>query len=416
MITLTETAAEEHLAATAFAPAAPGLLGLTVELLLSHPGVPHPLVDSLRARPRMRHGFLTARSARVLVASGPPSPGIDSCAERMAQDLSNARALVAGHGLTVLDGAADPTPGAPERYATAGVRVVVEAGTAEPGPRSIARRWQVAQAIGPVLAAAFANSPLCRGRPTGWRSTRLALRHMALTAPGAAGIEGSETVIRDIANRPAIPTTRRPVTTARPGHTTVADPRAAWASLVLDAPLTGRFASPGPEDPAVGSTGGAESGPGPSFRDWLRSGIAPAPTLADLEHHLRTVRPPVSARGHLEIDVADAQPGDGWRVPLAVVAALLDDPGAGEVALAATAPLDGMPGLWTRAARSGLTDPALADAARQCFLAAYAALARHGVGRPLRDAVAEHLERYVLHGRCPADDVLDRDGHYTVQP
>jgi glutamate--cysteine ligase len=40
-------------------------------------------------------------------------------------------------------------------------------------------------------------------------------------------------------------------------------------------------------------------------------------------------------------------------------------------------------------------------------MAAYAALARQGVSRELRDAVAEFTERYVHRGRCPADDILD---------
>ncbi|GAB1691879.1 glutamate-cysteine ligase family protein [Krasilnikovia sp. M28-CT-15] len=380
MITLTEAAAEEHLAATAFTPAAPGLLGLTVELLLERPGLPQPLMEPLAARPRMRHGYLTARSARVLVVSGPPSPGIESCAERMAQDLGATRALVAGHGITVLDTAADATPGAPQAYASAGVRVALEAGTEDAGTGGMARRWQVAQAVAPVLAAAFANSPLRRGRPSGWRSTRLALRHL----PGPAG--PATTVDRARGARPA--------GKRGPGvAVTAADPRTAWAALVLDAPVAGAGSRP------------------PTFRDWLRSGGTTAPTLGDLERHLRTVRPPVAARGHLEIDVADRQPADGWRVPLVVIAALIDDPGAGEAALAATAALAGTTGVWHRAARAALTDPALAVAARQCFLAAYAALARQGVARPLRDAVAEYLERYVLRGRCPADDALDRGEH-----
>ncbi|BFU44704.1 glutamate-cysteine ligase family protein [Krasilnikovia sp. MM14-A1004] len=398
MITLTEAAAEEHLAATAFTPAAPGLLGLTVELLLERPGLPHPLLESLAARPRMRHGYLTARSARVLVASGPPSPGLESCAERMTQDLHSARALAAGHGLAILDSAADATPGAPDAYATAGVRVVLEAGTDDAGPGGIARRWQVARAIAPVLAAAFANSPLRRGRPTGWRSTRVALRLPPAPAPDADGSRpvGAEGPGSAGPGLPGEAGTRVSGATGsrRPGGAAVtADPRAAWAALVLDAPVAGA----GPQSP--------------SFRDWLRSGGTTAPTLADLERHLRTVRAPVAARGHLEIDVADGQPGDGWRVPLAVIAALVDDPDAGEAALAATAALTDTPGLWSRAARAALTDPALAVAARQCFLAAYAALARQGVARPLRDAVAEYLERYVLRGRCPADDALDRGDH-----
>src|SRR5690606_15564989 len=37
------------------------------------------------------------------------------------------------------------------------------------------RRWRLAHALGPVLTAAFANSPVRAGRRTGLRSTRQAL-------------------------------------------------------------------------------------------------------------------------------------------------------------------------------------------------------------------------------------------------
>jgi glutamate--cysteine ligase len=38
----------------------------------------------------------------------------------------------------------------------------------------IERRWRRVHVLGPTLVAAFANSPLAGGIPTGWRSTRLA--------------------------------------------------------------------------------------------------------------------------------------------------------------------------------------------------------------------------------------------------
>jgi glutamate--cysteine ligase len=365
---LTETAAEQHLARHAFTPGPPGFVGAAVDLLLTRPGLPFSLVESLAARPPLRHGFLAARSARVLVVSGPPSPGLDVCLARMTEDLPIPLPLIAGHGITVLDVAADTAPagspsvGSPSvgtpsvgtpsvgtpSVGTAGVAVALEAGADGDGPAGWRRRWALAHAVAPVLAAAFANAPLHGGRPSGWRSTRQALRS-PLRPPGDP------------------------------------DPRAAWARLVLDAPVT----LPGR--------------PAGTFRDWTRA--ADRPDAADLARHLRTVRPPVAARGHLEIDVADRQPGDGWRVPVAVITALLDDPVAAAAAEAATAGLSGR--LWERAARDGLTDPALAAAARACFLAAYAALARQGVARPVRDAVADFIERYVLRGRCPADDVLD---------
>src|SRR5262249_6440899 len=40
-----------------------------------------------------------------------------------------------------------------------------------------ATRWERAHALGPVLLAAFANSPLSAGRPCGWMSGRQAVWH-----------------------------------------------------------------------------------------------------------------------------------------------------------------------------------------------------------------------------------------------
>lgn len=131
------------------------------------------------------------------------------------------------------------------------------------------------------------------------------------------------------------------------------------------------------------------------------------PGLTELARHVGALRPPVAARGHLEIDVADQQPGDGWRVVVAVTAVLLDDPRAAAATEQITAPLAAEPGLWERASRDALSDPVLAAAARACFVEAYGTLARHGAARDLRDQVAEFTERYVMRGRCPADDLLD---------
>lgn len=365
-MSLTEPAIELLVATQALTPGLPGLTGLAVDLLLEEPGLPDPQVGPLRRRPPLRHGFLSARSRRILVVSGPPSPGMEVCAARMTEDLRLSSPRIAGFGIAGHDGARpvigvrdeaadsiDPAVADDGTFATAtaGVRVALEAGTENDGPFGLRRRWQLAHAIAPVLAAAFANAPLRHGRPTGWRSARQALR-------------------RDL---PAAP----PET----------DPRRAWTALVLDSPVAGTTRT---------------------LRAWSRSGPGDRPTPADLTRHVATLRPPVAARGHLELDLADRQPGDGWRVPLAVIAALLDDPQAATVAEDATRALPATPRLWERAARDALTDPALAAAARECFVAAYAALARQGVCRELRDAVAGFTERYVLRGRCPADDVLDR--------
>jgi len=154
--------------------------------------------------------------------------------------------------------------------------------------------------------------------------------------------------------------------------------------------------------------------PGVTFRDWLRdggSGPLRAPTAEDLDYHLSTLFPPVRPHGHMELRMIDAQPGDGWIVPAAVVTALTDDERAADAALAAAEPVwEGSPDAqdpWLRAARCGPADPRISQASKQCFEAADAALARSDAPTPIRRAVADFTERYVLKDRCPADDQLD---------
>lgn len=364
MTTLTEQAAEEFFAARAFAPGLPGFVGIAVDLLLDPASAP-------AGRRPLRHGFLDARSPRVVVVSAPPSPGLEVALRRTSDDLAAAVRVMDQNGLTVLPVAAEARTAPAE---TAGIRIGLEAGHDGDGPLGLERRWILAHNLAPVLAAAFANAPLHDGRPNGWRSVRQALRRDLPVLPGHhRQAEG-------------LPIQRIPDSLAAGvGSRFAIDPRTQWAAQVLDAPtVTGR-----------------------SLRERFRAGARL--TVADLERHLAGLRPPVAARGHLEIDVADRQPGHGgWRVPAAVITALLDDPRAAEEAYAATAHLADEPGLWERAARDALTDPVLADAARACFLAAYGALARQGASRELRDAVADFTDAYVNRGRCPADDLLDR--------
>ena len=55
---------------------------------------------------------------------------------------------------------------------TASVQVCLDAGDDSDGPSGYRQRWRLLHAIGPVLVAAFANSPLRDGKPTGWASSR----------------------------------------------------------------------------------------------------------------------------------------------------------------------------------------------------------------------------------------------------
>jgi glutamate--cysteine ligase len=147
---------------------------------------------------------------------------------------------------------------------------------------------------------------------------------------------------------------------------------------------------------------------GLTFRDWIRGTAAlRPPTAEDLDFHLTTLFPPVRPHGHLELRMIDAQPGDGWIVPAAVVTALTEDPIAADAAMAAVAPLWADPDVWLRAARFGPADPDISRASRRCFEAAWAALLRAGAPPAVTEAVGGFISRYVLKDRCPADDQLE---------
>lgn len=280
---------------------------------------------------------------------------------------------------------------------TAAVQVNVGLG---PGADDAARQWRLAHRLGPTLAAAFANSPLVEGRPSGFRSTRLATwwaMDGTRTAPAEAYDPGP----------------------AGPGggaaHEAVTGPDA-WAGYALAARV---MLMPTPTGQLVPMATPL------SFAQWAVEGHELGwPTIADLDYHLGTLFPPVRPRGGagpgraaanqavgcwLELRMLDALPDPWWQVPVAVAAALLADAEAGATAdRAATAA--GAVGRWVDAARTGLAHPALATSARACFQAALAALGRRGDDRRVTDLVAEYADRWVDRGRCPADDRLDAWG------
>lgn len=406
---ITEDEAEAHIHGICFKNGPPASVGVELEWFVRDLVDPATPVDPARLtgavtdlRTLPLGSALTQEPGGQLELSSLPAGSLTECVDTAAAELAAVRGRLRerhglgleGHGLDpwlpprrLLD---QPRYRAMETYfdragtvgrimmgSTASVQVCLDAGTDEPGPFSIGRRWLLAHLLGAVLVAAFANSPLREGRPTGWRSTRQAVW---------ADLDAERTNAP-----PAAP-----------------DPRAAWAAYALDAPLL-----------CVRSGNGkpwAVPPAGLTFREWIRTGTPRRPATADLEYHLTTLFPPVRPRGHLELRMIDAQPGDdGWMVPLAVTTALFDDPAACEVAYRAVKPLADTAGpapaprnpLWRRAARLALTDPELRATAAICFAAALEALPRLGASTGLQAAVADFTERYVLRGRCPADDVLD---------
>lgn len=403
---VTEAEVDALVRGICFKTGPPRRLGVEVEWLVHELRAPQLPVTSERleaAYAALRtvplSSALTVEPGGQLELSSPPAASLMECVDTVRADLDAVRAVLREDGLALVGLGHDPWH-APRRFlreprydameacldrtgpagrammcTSASVQVCLDAGYEEPGALGHVRRWWLAHQLGPVLVAAFANSPLAGHRPTGWLSTRQ-LR-WAQIGTGRAG-----------------------------GPVLDSDPRAAWARHVLDAPVMCVRRDGGPWDVPKGLT----------FREWTRSKAPRAPTRDDLDYHVTTLFPPVRPRGHLELRMIDAQPGDdGWIVPLAVTTALFDDPEAAETAYRAVKPLaertHGMPAphnpLWRDAARGGLADPELREVAAACFAAALRALPRLGATTGVVDAVAEYRDRYVARGRCPADELLD---------
>ncbi|MFH8791194.1 ergothioneine biosynthesis glutamate--cysteine ligase EgtA [Streptomyces sp. NPDC017941] len=406
---VTEPEIEALVRGICFKTGPPTVTGVELEWLLHRPDAPDTPVTSARvdaARAALGtkslHSAVTVEPGGQLELSSLPAGSLMECVAAVSADLAVVRDALRPLDLTLTGLGADPWR-APSRIlheprydametwfdragdagrrmmcSTASVQICLDAGYEEPGPLGYARRWRLAHLLGPVLVAAFANSPLTEGRRTGWRSTRQAVW---------AGIDPG---------RSAAPALDE-------------EPRAAWSRHALDAPVMCVRAE------------SADSAPwlvpeGLTLRSWARKRTPRAPTRDDLDYHLTTLFPPVRPRGHLELRMVDAQPGDdGWIVPLAVTCALFDDAEAAETAYRAVKPLAERAGatppphspLWLDAARYGLSDPELHDTAAVCFAAALDALPRLGADRRVLAAVAAYAERYVAHGRCPADDLLD---------
>ena len=381
-----------------FAPSSDDRIGVELEWLTvderDHQRPPSPARTRavLRAAQALRDDDVLPAGSRLtfepggqLELSSPPETTVTGACQVAAADLAAARDALAASGIRLVGLGLDPVREcirlldapryrAMEEYfdrlgdtgrsmmcRTAAVQINVGAGTGE----QLHRRWHLAHTLGPALAAAFANSPLDGGMPSGWRSTRLAV-WLALdrgrTAPADDG-----------------------------GH-----PADAWTRYVLDA--------------RVMLIRGADDRYVPLDRDltfaaWMRDGHELGfPTIDDLEYHLTTLFPPVRAKGWLELRMIDALPDPWWRVPVAVASALLlDDATSGWAARIG----HGVAGLWTEAARHGLAFPALAEGARACFALAAEALPRVGADADTCALVAAYNDRWVARGRSPADDRLE---------
>ncbi|HEV2347672.1 MAG TPA: ergothioneine biosynthesis glutamate--cysteine ligase EgtA [Actinocrinis sp.] len=404
---LREEDAEAHVHGVCFKTGPPARVGVELEWLVHDhldprlPVAPERLdaaVAELAARGLVRGGTVTREPGGQVELSSRPAANLTECVAGTAADLAAMRRVLGESGLVMVGNGLEPLHD-PQRVlnhpryrameahfdhigpwgrvmmrSTAALQINLDAGDDSPGTSGYRRRWELSHRLGPVLVAAFANSPIHRGTATGWCSTRQAV--WSRIEPGR---------------------------TNAPQHDD--DPRAAWVRYALDAHV---LCVRGPESADWIAPHGL------TFRAWLRGvpGLR-RPTVDDLDYHLTTLFPPVRPRGWLELRMIDAQPGDGWQLAAATATALFDDPVAAEAAYELTEPLCDGPSpvpdqaVWTRAARYGPADPEIGKAARAALAAAASALGRSGAPRPLQEAVGRFLEQYTEQGRCPAHDQLD---------
>jgi glutamate--cysteine ligase len=394
-------AAEAYITRICFKIGPPKLVGLELEWLVHDrrqpelpltparlaaalgPHTPPALRDPLTTPPAtMPNGSaVTVEPGGQVELSTRPAASLAACLADAAADSRLLDARLAHAGLSTLGAGADPhrTPtrvldvpryASMEAYfdrrspsgrtmmcSTAAVQPCLDAGQPA-GADSFVDRWRILHDAGPALVGMFANSPVLASGRTGWKSSRQ-----------AAWLDID------------------PARTAPPE--TAADPREAYASYAMRAPLLCIRRDDGPWS----------APPGVTFADWVAGAVDTSPTYDDLAYHLSTLFPPVRASGHFEVRYLDAQPGDGWIVPTAVAWALTATATARDRAAAAVEPTAGR---WGDAARAGLDDPTLARAARELAEIALDGLADQPA--PIVARVAEFAERYTTRGRCPADD------------
>jgi glutamate--cysteine ligase len=391
------TDAEVYVASTCFKTGPPALLGIELEWILHDRRCPSAAIepaDLVAAlgphtptsrspdspqRPLPRGSTVTVEPGGQIELSTQPQQGLAECIAATTTDADFLLGLLRDAGLEPSPSATDlhrpprrilehPRYAAMNKHfdsfgddgvsgmcATAAAQICVDTGL------NARERWWLLHLIGPPLIAAFANSPRLAGADTGWKSTRRKLWTAA--DPGRTGLPDFD---------------------LDPGHS--------YAQYALEAQLL-----------CIRRDGADWSPPSQlTFAEWIAGKRTPAPTYDDLDYHLSTLFPPVRPRGtHLEVRYLDAQPGDGWIVPLAVLSALLDDPIAADTAAGAA---ESVAGLWSDAARDGLTDPAMRTAAVTILDAAIGALRRTTSDPSVITRVEDFFQTYTVRGRSPADD------------
>jgi glutamate--cysteine ligase len=380
--------AEAYVASVCFKHGPPRLFGVEIEWTVHHredptrtldPAVlaaalgrhaPPTLVPDSPQRPLPSGTPLTVEPGGQVEISTPPRSSLTELLKTVGEDVTQLQDLLAAADLVLGDRGADPfrpptrllrvpryaamehafAPVGPEGItmmcSTAGLQVCLDFGLRE----HLNARWAAVHALGPVLNALFANSPGVNGRRPDWASARMRTLY------------GTD-----------------PVRT-RAAAADCADPAGAWARRVLDTPVI-VVRRPGPDwIPPRPAT----------FAEWIDGAFDRAPTHDDLDYHLSLQFPPVRPRGYMEVRYLDTPPHGQWIPPVVLMAALFSDPSVVDEVLAATEPAVGR---WLAAARFGLADPRVGQAARAVVEIGCRALERTDLSIGQNAAVAEELHR-----------------------
>jgi glutamate--cysteine ligase len=385
---LTTAAARDLIRETAFPGTTGSSVGLEIEWFTSPSRSPRSVAE-LRTLlephlPLPHRSLITFEPGGQLELSSRVMGSCGAAVNAVGRDTNAVRAALKPHGIELTANGIDPHrplrlctdeqryvsmkayfdganhAGAHMMCTTAAVHVNVDAGSDAAG----SRRWKLAHQIGPMLVAAFANSPIVQGRPSGWLSSRM----------------GAWLAIDSTRSKPAL---------------NGADPRDAWASYALRANVMFLRTQPRYRPLQEPLT----------FESWINDGHELGhPTAEDLAYHLTTLFPPVRPRGWLELRMIDMVPDPWWRVAAAVTTALVCHDKASAIADEATKDTADM---WYEAARYGLRHPLMRDSAQKCFGVAIEALDDIGSDQKSSSAASDYFDHYVSRGRCPADDQLE---------
>lgn len=378
-----------HIAAGALRPSTVGTVGLELEFHVVDTSDPmrRPTWDEVSrlvadvGRPP-RGSAVTVEPGGQVELSGPPLPSVQAAIAGLQADESALRDAAADLGLSLAPIGADPArplgrvtpqrryvsmeehftaigcgrPGRQMMSSTAALQVNLDAGPSE----HWAERVALVHSIGPVLAAISTCSPMIAGVATGWSSMR---------EQAWRGIDRART--------------------APLRHSD--EPSQAWADYALAAPVM----------LVRDGDGALPVRTRVPLAQWIQtpSLIGRPATIRDVDYHLTTLFPPVRLRGYLELRFLDAVPDAWWPALATIVTTLIDDPlAADHAAEVCTAVV----GAWPQAARSGMRDAALREAAVRCVGIAAARCP---------DALKPHVEAYaelVERGRAPGDALASR--------